>query len=139
MVEVAEVVDINLLAVLVSAVAMFVLGAVWYSPPLFAKQWQALTKLKEKDLKANMAVSYIGSFLCYLIMAYALAYFVGQLGVDGAADGAILGGLVGFGFAVPLTLSNALFHNTRKKLWMINTAYAVLGLILMGVILGVWK
>src|SRR3989442_1721528 len=33
--------NINILAVLVAAVLTFVLGAVWYSPVLFAKQWMA--------------------------------------------------------------------------------------------------
>src|SRR5687768_10684137 len=128
MVEVAEVVDINLLAVLVAAVVMFAVGAVWYSPMLFAKPWQEAAKLKEKDLRANMAASYIGSFLAYLIVAYGLAYFIGQLGANGAVEGAVVGGLAAFAFIVPMTLSNALFHNTRKKLWVINTGYAVVGL-----------
>src|SRR6266853_498592 len=34
--------NINILAVIVAAVLTFVLGAVWYSPVLFAKQWMAL-------------------------------------------------------------------------------------------------
>ena len=32
---------INFLAVIVAALAAFGLGAVWYSPLLFAKQWVA--------------------------------------------------------------------------------------------------
>ena len=139
MVEVAEVVDINLVAVLVSAAVMFLIGSVWYSPMLFAKPWQALTKLKEKDLRQNMASSYVGAFLSFLIIAYALAYFVGQLGAESAMEGAVVAGLVAFGFAVPLTLSNALMHNTRKKLWSINTGYAIVGLLVMGAILGAWR
>ena len=31
----------NFLAILVSAVILWVLGAAWYSPPLFAKPWMA--------------------------------------------------------------------------------------------------
>jgi hypothetical protein len=31
--------QLNFLAILVAAVAAFVLGALWYSPVLFAKQW----------------------------------------------------------------------------------------------------
>ncbi len=140
MVTVSEVVDINLVAVLVSAVVMFVLGAVWYSPVLFAKPWQKLTGIKAEAMRGKDAGPlYLASFLCYLIVAYALAYFLAQLKVEKALDGAIIGGLVGFGFAAPLTLSNALFHNTRKKLWLINTGYAVIGIIVMGAILGGWS
>jgi hypothetical protein len=33
--------NVNALAVIVAAVLTFGLGAVWYSPVLFAKQWMA--------------------------------------------------------------------------------------------------
>lgn len=131
--------DINLLAVLVAAVATFALGALWYSPPLFAKPWQALVKMTPKQLKENMVASYIGSFFSYLITAYALAYFIDQLKAEDAMQGAIVGSLLAFGFVVPITLSNALFHNTPRTLWLINTGYAVVSFLLMGVILGAWK
>ena len=34
--------SLNNLAILVSAIILWVLGAVWYSPPLFAKPWMEL-------------------------------------------------------------------------------------------------
>jgi hypothetical protein len=33
--------DLNWLVVLVAAVAYFVLGALWYAPPVFGKVWAA--------------------------------------------------------------------------------------------------
>src|SRR3990167_8499158 len=124
MIEVAEVVDINLIAVLVAAVAMFVIGAVWYSPALFAKQWQSLVGLKEKDLRKGMATAFIASFLCYLVISYTLAYLFGLLGVESMVEGLTIAGVVVFGIATPLTLTNAVYQQSRKKLWAIDTGYA---------------
>ena len=38
---------VNVLAVLVSGVAIFILGGLWYSPALFAKPWARLMNKSE--------------------------------------------------------------------------------------------
>ena len=43
---------LNLTAVLVAAVAAFVLGGIWYGP-LFGKTWQAHVGLSDEDLKSK--------------------------------------------------------------------------------------
>src|SRR5256886_10274571 len=69
--------NVNILAVLVAALATFVLGAVWYSPVLFAKQWMQAHGYTPEQLEAmkrrGVARAYAVSALCYLVMAYALA------------------------------------------------------------------
>src|SRR2546429_1680867 len=69
--------NVNILAVIVAAVATFVLGAVWYSPVLFAKQWMQAHGYTPEQLEAmkrrGVARAYAVSALCYLVMAYALA------------------------------------------------------------------
>jgi len=47
--------QVNYLAVVVTAIFMFGLGAVWYSPALFGRKWQKLVGKTDDDLKkANM-------------------------------------------------------------------------------------
>ncbi|MGH9885304.1 MAG: hypothetical protein ACREBE_07235 [bacterium] len=43
---------VNYLAVLVSAVAIFMLGGLWYSPVMFAKQWVALQGKSMEEMSA---------------------------------------------------------------------------------------
>lgn len=43
--------DVNLVAVLVAGVVDMVIGALWYSPVLFAKSWMRLIGKKEEDMK----------------------------------------------------------------------------------------
>jgi hypothetical protein len=45
---------VNFLAVLVSGVAIFILGALWYSPVLFAKTWSRLMGMTAEKIKAMM-------------------------------------------------------------------------------------
>src|SRR2546428_3924509 len=69
--------NVNVLAVIVAAVATFILGAVWYSPVLFAKQWMqahGYTPEKLEEMKRRgVTPAYAVSGLCYLVMAYVLA------------------------------------------------------------------
>src|SRR5216683_6200828 len=69
--------NINILAVIVAAVLTFVLGAVWYSPVLFAKQWmaaQGYTPEKLEEIKRKgVTRAYAVSVLCYLVTAYVMA------------------------------------------------------------------
>ena len=51
-------VEINWLAVLLAALANMVIGAVWYMPQLFGKEWQKIVGLKDKDMKAGAPVGY---------------------------------------------------------------------------------
>ncbi len=143
MVELAQVVDINLWAVLVAALAMMALGAVWYSPVLFGKQWQTMvmawTKMKEKDFKEGANIAYLGSSLAYLVMAYVLAYLLGLLEATSWQEGVTVAGWIALGFLVTRSLTFSLFHDVRKKLWAINTGYDVVGLLMMGAIIGGWQ
>ena len=66
--------DINWLAVVLAAVAAFVLGGIWYSPLLFAKPRQRLAGLSNEDLASgNPAITYKIPFLLALVAAAVLS------------------------------------------------------------------
>src|SRR3989441_6218811 len=95
--------NVNLLAVLVAAVLTIVLGAVWYSPVLFAKQWMhahGYTPEKVEEMKRRGGVrAYAGSFLCYLVMAYVVGLLVSYTQATGVVQGVWLGVLAWRGVA----------------------------------------
>src|SRR5256884_8224851 len=95
--------NVNILAVIVAAVATFVLGAVWYSPVLFAKQWMQAHGYTPEQLEAmkrrGVARAYAVSALCYLVMAYALALLASYTQATSFVQGLWLGFLLWLGFA----------------------------------------
>ena len=44
---------VNIWAVILAGISYLILGALWYSPLLFGKQWMELNGFTEKDLKTN--------------------------------------------------------------------------------------
>ena len=135
-------VHINYLAVVVSAAVAFLVGGLWYSPILFAKMWvnaHGYTEEQVKEMQKGAARSYSISVLCLLLIAFALAVLSGYLQLVRADQGLKLGLLVWAGFALPLGLMAHAYSNKRAATLIIDTAYQLVYLLLMGAILTIWR
>ncbi len=128
---------VNWLAVIVAAIAMFGLGAVWYSPVLFVKQWAKAAELEIDYEKRGNFVAILGtSVVLTLIMAANLAFFTAPLDLAGTVAAALAAGL---GWATLSLWIISLFERRPLSYVFINGGYLTLGFILMGLILGLWK
>ena len=116
------VVEISWLAVIVAAVVKFLIGWGWYSPALFAKQWQQLNKMTAAEVQANMVPALIAEAIGDLVMAYILARFVGHYGF-GFGIGVLVGFMAWLGF-VATVLANQIFYERKpQQLILINGGY----------------
>src|SRR5207245_10598101 len=101
--------NVNVLAGIVAAVPTFILGAVWYSPVLFAKQWVQAHGYTPEQLEAmkkrGVARAYAVSALCYLVMAYALALLASYTQATSFVQGVWLGFLLSLGFVGTMGLT----------------------------------
>ncbi len=129
--------QVNFVAVLIAAIAAMVVGAVWYSKMLFAKQWMALIGKTEQELKSgNMMQSYVLMFIGALVEAYVLAHFIAIANVRTAIGGAKVGVWAAIGFVAAAALGDVIFAGRPQKLYLINVGYQLVVLIIMGAILG---
>ncbi len=131
-------VDVNLAAVLVSAVAGMVVGGIWYSPLMFAKPWMQLTGRKDMTPGEGAVVGYITAFIGTLIMAYVLAHFVGYAQATTIGDGALTGLWAWLGFTGTAFLTTYTFAAKSKKLWAIDAFVYLATFVVMGMILATW-
>jgi uncharacterized protein DUF1761 len=133
---------VNYLAVLLAAVSAFLLGGLWYSPALFAKQWMAYTGHGdcegegegEAAKKGNTGLIFGGAFLLSLIAAYVFAIFLGR--EMGAQHGAIAGFAAGLFWVATSFGISYLFEQRPLGLWLINGGYHTLQFTLYGLVLG---
>lgn len=127
--------DVNWLAVLLCGLSSMVLGAIWYSPMLFARKWQAETRLSDEDLKgANMGLIYGTAFVLSLIAAAMFAIFLGRALPVGVATG--YGASAGICWVAASFGISYLFERRSLALWAINGGYHALQFTLFGLILG---
>ncbi len=133
---------INYLAVIVSAIVSMGLGALWYSPVLFGKQWMALMGIdpaKMQGSKEGMNKRYAIAFVGNLVMVYVLAHFVSYIGVTSVVAALQLGFWVWLGFVATVTVGQVLWEGKSWKLYFILNSYQLLSLLISAVILGTWK
>jgi hypothetical protein len=129
----------NYLAVVVAAIAYFVLGGLWYGV-LFHKPWMNLEQMTiEQARGVSHVIPYLVSFLLELLVAYSLAQLCIWRNANTASRGASIGVLVWIGFVGPIALMTYMFEMRPRALYAINEFYPLAGLILMGAILGAWK
>ena len=131
---------VNYAAVLVAAVVNFMLGALWYSPALFANGWVRLIGRNMEEMKRNAnPMSYVAAFGCSVAMAYVLALFIAGRKSDSMLKGAYSGLLLGAGVVATSMLTSYLFEQRPMQLYLINAGYFLVGLMAMGAVLGAWK
>jgi hypothetical protein len=132
---------INYAAVVVSALAYWVLGAVWYG--LFSAPFVALMRWTPEQvarIQAEGAGREIGvALLASLLTSYVLAHFVKFTGADSASKGAQTGFWLWLGFVLTTNLNTVLFEFRPLGLYLINSGYHLVGLLGMGAVLAVWK
>lgn len=133
---------INYLAVVVAAVAAFLLGGIWYSPLLFANQWakaHGYTEERVKEMQKSAGKAYAVSMLCQLLIALAIAVLIGYLHLERCVQGLKLAALVWAGFAFPFGLMANMFSDKRITVFYIDTGYQLVYLLVMGSIITVWR
>ncbi len=129
----------NYLAVFVSALAYWILGALWYGL-LFNKPWMALEQMTaEKAGTMNPVLPYVITFVLNLLIAFVLAQICSWRSANTAARGAALGILLWIGFVGPVTFTTYMYEMRPMELFAINEFYPLVGLCLMGAILGAWR
>ena len=128
--------DINWPAVLVAAVATFVLGGLWYGP-LFGRIWRAAEGQPEPQPNAkHPAFVYGFSFVLMLIAAAVLAV---ALGPAPAVQRSVTVGLViGAGWIATSFGVNYLFASRRFALFAVDAGYNIVLFALMGLIIGLF-
>lgn len=134
--------SIHWLPVFVSAVAVFAIGALWYSPVVFGKAWvkaHGHTPEKIEAMRATMGRAYGVTFVCYVVMAAAMAMLIGRMDVIYVRGGVKLGALIGVGFAATIGLTANMYSDKRLAAWLIDAGYQIVYLMVMGAILVAWR
>ena len=132
--------SLNWLAVIVGAVVYFAIGAVWFTPQLFGKPWMAAIGWDESRPRPEMnPISYVGPAVFYLVSAIATGLLAKATATDTLTEGIVLGLVVGIGYALVVTATDAVFDPNKPKPWnwfAISGAYHVVSLAIVGAIFG---
>jgi len=130
---------INVLAVLASAVAAFMIGGLWYSPLLFGNTSVTLRGLDPSAVAdAAMPVGEIvGEFVRWLVIAFILARFMALLSVGDLASAFVFG--VWVWVAMYTALAGSVLHEGYPwRLYAIHAGDGLAKIAAITAILTVW-
>ena len=127
----------NVWAVLAAGLSSLVLGAVWYSPVLFARAWMRESGVTEEKARAANPAKTLGvTLLLALVGAAVFAAFLGPAPAPAFATAA--GFAAGLCWVAGSFGINYLFEQRSLKLFLINGGYHTLQYTLIGLVLGLW-
>jgi len=127
--------DVNWIAVVVAALAGFMVGGIWYGP-VMGKKWMGAVGLTEEQIKGgSMGKIYGGAFAFSLVASWTLARTFATYAVDLDFGVKVLTGFgIALGFIVPAIGTNYLFSQKNKTLFFIDAGYWLLFYTAMGVV-----
>ena len=127
----------EILNVLVAAIAAFALGAVWYN--VLSKPWIEASGVScdAEGRPTNMQKPQIFgfSFVLIIVVAGMMRHVFASSGVDSMLSGLISGIGIGLFFISPWIAINNLYGDRPFKLTLIDSGYATLACVVMGFVL----
>lgn len=134
--------NVNLWSIVVASIVSFAIGAIWYSPILFGREWLALTKNKEPDVEDSEKKSILGKYVIHFIgtvISFCVFGFIISFSNSyNSLDGAFFGFLIWLGFIATTMMGDYLWNKSPFKLFMINSIGSLISLIVGGAIIGAW-
>ena len=127
---------ISWIGVVVGAVALFILAAVWYTA-LFGKAFREELGVNDSadDAGPELGKALVGQLIASLVMAGVLGWLIGAGGVDRGAGVGLAGGVL-----VAAALGQFyLFEGRTIRHLSINVGYIVIGLTAVGAIIGAFQ
>jgi len=136
----------NILAILIAALACFVLGFLFHGP-LFGKLWMKLANVtptgneKLSDMTGQMVWNYVVNVLMAFVLAGALWIAASSPLIGGLTwyKGAIIGAWLWLGFIAPSSSIEVIWMKRSFKLWLFEAVASLICTGVMGIILAVWR
>lgn len=124
---------------LVSALLQWFLGALWYSPALFVKPWMTALGIKPDSEKSGMAFAMTASFIASYLLSFVLWHVITWAGATTWLSGLFIGFLCWLGFIAAPLFPQGIYERRPLKLFLINTSYWLVAMLITGVLLATWR
>ena len=126
---------VNSWAVLVSGVAYFVLGALWYG--VLGEPWMRQIGRKREELESK-PIDYVVSLLCEILIAFGIAVGLNAFGAQGVGDAVFVATVLWFAFSLLPAIVHYAYEDRSFALLAINKGYDFVGMVVAGIILSLW-
>lgn len=132
---------INIRAVLVAALLMFIIGWGWYW--VFVSVWlegAGLTNVQMQGMSGGQQLlAFGGSFVAYALLFYVMAHFVAYTNPTTAKQGMQTGFWCWLGFVATSLFVIYNYQLRPISLWLVDAGYWLVSMLAGGALLAVWR
>lgn len=124
--------NVNFLGAIAGAVSAMVLGAIWYSPWMFAGRWQALIGKSDEELGSPVVAMLIAA-LMFILLGAGMSWIIPN---DSSIGVGLMWGFIAFwAFALPTTIINGVFERRPWALMAIFLGYMLISILAMAALI----
>jgi hypothetical protein len=129
---------IDYFAILAAALINFILGWFWFGPVL-GRTWVKLGGGELKPGPMNIVLGFISALIIAYVLDNSVTFAFGFLKQSAIVAGLEVGFVCWIGFIAPVTFGPVIYERKSFKLWLMNNAYWLVSLLIMGAVLAVWR
>ena len=138
---IAELQNLNYIAIATATIASYVLGFVWYHWAVFGEAWANALRLSKE--KADNTDGLGGAFAISLVSGLTKTIFIALLmsaaGISSVLNGAFFGAVIATVFTVTSLGYYNGFARIPSKFTLINSTHSVVELTLIGAVIGIFS
>ncbi len=130
--------NVNYIGIIAAAVSYMIVGALWYSKALFAKQWMKATGMTEAQINAgkkDMPMTYGGMFIGAIVASFVLSVFIRFAGVNDIVSAAHVAFWAWLGFVATVILGSVLFEKKGWAYFGVTAGYQLVAMVIAAAIL----
>lgn len=127
----------DFIAVIIATIVNNALAMAWYSPKFLGTVWAKEHQFDLETLKPS-PLHFIGAVLVSFLTAFVFSLIINWVGINTSFEGMALGFLIWLGFVVTTHFSGVIWAKKPFKVYLIDTGFQLVSLLIMGAILGFW-
>ncbi|HYT01158.1 MAG TPA: DUF1761 domain-containing protein [Thermoplasmata archaeon] len=133
-----DVSSFNWIAIVLAGVSALIIGAVWFSPPLFGRRWMGALGMKPENA-GNPAPGFVVALVISIIGATFLRWVLGVAGATSIADGIEVALIIWFAFILLPSAPSLLFTKSSKTAFAITQVQHAIAMSAMGIVLTAYR
>ena len=133
--------SINLVAIIVAVIANMAVGMIWFSPRVFGIVWMDLAGLTPEKIQkgGGPANAMLLALVMAIVTAVTLSILFVLMDIRTVQDGITVSLLLGIGLLATSQITHGTFENRPLKLTAITLSHEIVGYIVMGIVLALWR
>jgi hypothetical protein len=133
--------QLNWIAIIVAAIGMQILGALWWMPFMFGKPWMRAMGVTQHDLTMSgvpTGLAYAGAFIANLLIAIGLAVLFSVVAPKGIITALLWTVGTWLAFSLSVKTKASLFEGRALPIYLISESHELAAFLLAGGILSVF-